>query len=133
MEEFEKTAKLQDLAQRLIAARKNKKVFEELEERIKKEMATLWGPITLSSETRVFGDVNLTARRQTRTDYDYDEFSKYLSLRGDDYILDLVEERTIDKKKVDAIVKQGDLPSAVKELLREVSSYVVWVAEERKF
>lgn len=123
------TEKLQLLAKQLMGVRMAKKRLEAREKAIKKGLAGLWGSIELRSETRICGTIRLTARRQARTSYDYDEFSKYLSLLGKEWVLELVTESKVSKKEVDALIKQGDLSAEVRELLRETTSYTVWVVE----
>lgn len=122
--------KLQQLGQQLMGVRTTKKRLEAREKAIKGQLANLWGSIELRSETRICGNIRLTARRQARTSYDFDEFSKYLSLLGKEWALELVTESKISKKEVDALIKQGDLSAEVRELLKETSVYTVWVCEE---
>ena len=122
--------KLQLLGRQLMGVRMAKKRLEAREKAIKKQLAELWGAIELRSETRICGNIRLTARRQARTSYDYDEFSRYLSLLGKELALALVTESKISKKDVDALIKKGDLSAEVRELLRETSVYTIWVAEE---
>lgn len=122
--------KLQLLAKQLMGVRMTKKRLDAREKAIKEQLASLWGSIELRSETRICGTIRLTARRQARTSYDYDEFSKYLSLLGKDWALEMVTESKISKKEVDGLIKNGELSAEVRELLRETTSYTVWVAEE---
>lgn len=124
------TEKLQQLGRQLTGVRTAKKRLETREKAIKKQLASLWGSIELRSETRICGNIRLTARRQTRTSYDFDEFSKYLSLLGKDWALEMVTESKISKKEVNALIKQGDLSAEVRELLKETTSYTVWVVED---
>jgi len=124
------TEKLQLLSRQLMGVRMAKKRLEAREKAIKRQLAELWGSVELRSETRICGTIRLTARRQARTNYDYGEFSRYLGLLGKEWALELVTESKISKKEVDALIKQGELSAEVRELLRETTSYVVWVAEE---
>lgn len=124
------TEKLQLLAKQLMGVRMAKKRLDTREKAIKRELASLWGTVELRSETRIVGSIRLTARRQARSSYDYDEFSRYLGLLGKEWALALVTESKVSKKEVDALIKKGELSAEVRELLRETSVYVVWVAEE---
>ena len=135
MEEVERSAKLRLATRQLMGVRANIKRLQVKEKALKAEMGELWGEITLRSETRVLDSrLTLTARRQTRSSYPYDIFSAdlgdYVWDMGIEEALEMVTERKISKKQVDALIKAGKLSGEVRKLLEVTSRYVVWVVEE---
>ncbi len=131
---LESEEKLELLAKKLLAVRRMKKAFEQREKQLKAELAEAWGPIRLRSESRIFGNLRLTARKQTKTWFLAEEIGAVLSALGkSDLYHDITEVKVTPKgrDKILKLIEEGELPESIRDLLHEMS-FIVWVTEEIK-
>lgn len=121
---------LETLSKRLLMARERRKALEEEEKQLRQMIQQLWGPTEVKSESRIFGKMRLTARRQTRLDFKPLELRAYLTSLGKPELFEEVSEVKVSRKKVESKVKKEELPEEVMDLAYVSSEYIVWVPEE---